>query len=134
MSKSRALPGYRRIPGKARRYLDLNTGEEISRLQYQKRTKGESFYKQAKRKKKERKETGEQQPMTRYNAIVRQYKMTHPNVKVRGDSPEAREFKKLYKSFTKPTRTKKERIRHLKMAEKLGIITNAQFERYSANE
>lgn len=30
---------YKRIPGSARRYLDLETGESISRREYDKRTK-----------------------------------------------------------------------------------------------
>ena len=33
---------YERIPGSARRYLDLETGESISRRQYDNRTKGEA--------------------------------------------------------------------------------------------
>ena len=33
---------YERIPGSARRYLDLETGESISRREYDNRTKGEA--------------------------------------------------------------------------------------------
>lgn len=33
---------YKRIPGSARRYLDLETGESISRRQRDKRVKGEA--------------------------------------------------------------------------------------------
>lgn len=33
---------YERIPGSARRYLDLETGESISRREHDNRTKGEA--------------------------------------------------------------------------------------------
>ena len=33
---------YERIPGSARRYLDLETGESIGRREYDNRTKGEA--------------------------------------------------------------------------------------------
>ena len=33
---------YKRIPGSARRYLDLETGESISRREHDKRIKGEA--------------------------------------------------------------------------------------------
>ena len=33
---------YERIPGSARRYLDVETGESISRREYDNRTKGEA--------------------------------------------------------------------------------------------
>ena len=135
-NRFRARPGYERLPGRARRYRDTATGEEISKRQYVKRTENvKSLEEKAKRKAREREAAGQRKPLSRYNAIVKQYKLTHgAKAKVKGNSPEAIAFRKAYDEFTRPTHTHQQRIRHLRYAVKLGFITHAEFERYAEEE
>ena len=135
-SKYRPRSGYERIPGKARRYRVISTGEILSRRQYIKRTEGvSSLESKAKAQKKRRKESGEIQPMTKYNAIVHRYKEANPGKKVRGK--DAEDFRHWYRELRRrivvhgnAAQTKKNRARHLIGLWHLGMITREQRDRY----
>jgi hypothetical protein len=134
-----ARPGFQRIPGRARSYVDLRTGELISRRQYMKRTENiPSLEYKAKKLKRERYLGGIRQPMKRTNAIIDQYKLIHPGMLVRGDSAEAKWFREIVAKFKKPQtanihtqRGKQQRKAHLKYGWQLGIMTEAQYDKYT---
>ncbi|SRR6266487_3516564 len=95
----RPRPGYERLPGRGRLYVDKRTGEIISKRQYTKRTENvKSLEAKAEAYRAMREERGEMPPMSRYNAIVAQYKLNHPKGRVRGEG--AGEFKESYHIYT----------------------------------
>ncbi len=109
------------------RYVDKATGENISRRQYLKRSEQiKSLESKSKALRMKRLEEGTKQPMTRYNRIVKQYKLIHPNAKVRGDSKEARHFRKLFEDLKKPLRGKRSELRRFQVLKELGVITEKQ--------
>ncbi len=111
------------------KYLDKATGEIISRRQYLKRTeKITSLESKAKQLKQSRLETGRRQPMTRYNAVVKQFKLANPGAKVRGNSPEAKHFQKLYEDLKKPRKGLQGNLRRLRVMRDLGLITQKEME------
>ncbi len=98
-----ARAGYERIPGAARRYKDVSTGEELSRRQYIKRTEGvPSLESKAKQLSRARALAGEVQPMKEYNKYVSGFKAAHgKDAHVRGKAFEAQEFQRAMKTMKK---------------------------------
>jgi hypothetical protein len=129
----KAAPGYEALPGSSRSFRDLATGEVLPRRQYDKRIQQiRSYEAKAKENRKRRAASGEPQPMKRYNAVVDQYRKVYgKGIKVRGNSKEALEFQKAYQQLIKRGSGKAHRRMHLRACEKLGIITHAEYERYS---
>lgn len=58
--------------------------------------------------------------MRQYNAIVKQYKLTHPGEKVRGK--DASEFKKLLKEYRNPKRSRRDNKNRVRAGALLGMI------------
>ncbi len=125
-NRFRARAGYERVPGAERRYKDTKSGEILSRRQYLKRTEGiTSLEQKAKVLKAARIERGEIQPMTRYGAIVKQYKSLHPDAHVRG--PKAKEFREQYSIYTTLRgRSRENNYKRIRSAVVLGVMTPAQ--------
>jgi hypothetical protein len=125
MAKFRAKPGYRRVPGKARRYVELSTGKEISRRQYIKKTEGvRSLEAKAKQRREQRISTGQIQPMRSYDSLVKRYKEKNgKNARVRGNSKEAKEFRKNVRLLKN---AKRDSFNHIKAAYELGLISEEQ--------
>ena len=158
-SRFNPRPGYARVPGKARRYVRLSDDSEISRTQYIKETEGVTSLKakaEMNRSKRQKYGIRANRSQSRYNAIVTQYKLTHgfdideypmdefdrasmyelvrkkSTARVRGNSPEAVEFKTQYEIFTRSTKRQdykseaaydRARIEHIEAGQWLGIIS-----------
>jgi len=130
-TRYKARPGFERIPGRARYYKDLKSGEIITKRQYTKRSENVSSNEaKAKRLRLERLRTGQKQPMKRYNAIVEHYRDTHgAKVRIRGNSAEAQEFRRVYHDFVS-TRSHNaplnEMKKHYEAGQKLGVIKSTK--------
>lgn len=91
---------FQALGGSSRRYLDLRTGEEISRREYYARSGRPSFeaIKEARVQ-----EAGYRNPMARYNAIARDYReslarqlrIKPSEIRTRGTSQTATQFRKV---------------------------------------
>lgn len=117
------LSQYVRIPGTARRYLDKETGKEISRWQYQILQGGGV---NPKALAKERAKLGDKKGAASraYSGYVKAFKrntakilgVKESQVKVRGDSEQAKEFRKTLKEIKQLNSKKAEIKRKLKGA------------------
>ena len=117
--------GFQPIKGdKARRYVQVSSGEVVSRRQAEKLAVG-NFEKFA-----ERNAQARPSPLTKYNKVVREY-AEQKGIKV-GEARKSADFKRSYAHLKNESKAKGPTIRRLTALHDLDFIDDATYELYMA--